>query len=105
MTSRPLDIPGSLADSVEVSDRTAPDLLTELDSRGFERAYVDGGAVIQSFLRAGLVDELIVTQVPVLIGDGIALFGELSADIWLDHVDTVVFENGCVQTRYTVGRG
>lgn len=41
-----------------------------------------------AFLRAGLIQRLIITRVPVLIGDGISLFGTLPRDIKLEHVDT-----------------
>lgn len=102
LTSRDLDVPVQLAGKVEVSDLEPVALLEQLGRRGFEHAYIDGAAVIQSFLRAGLIDELIITKVPVLIGDGISLFGEIDADLMLDHAGTTVFENGCVQTRYLV---
>ena len=85
---------------VETTAKTPRELLDELSARGFRHVYVDGGRTIQGFLRAGLIDEITVTTIPVLIGDGIPLFGGLDGDVRLDHVDTVVFENGCVQSRY-----
>lgn len=103
MTSRPLEIPPALTETVEATAADPVELLEMLADRGHEHAYIDGGLTVQSFLRAGLVDELIVTDVPVLIGSGRALFGELDSDIVLDHVETIVFENGCVQTRYELG--
>ena len=102
LTHRHLDVPSALVDVVEPTGLTPAALLRELDSRGFEHVYVDGGRTVQGFLRAGLIDELIITRVPVLIGQGISLFGDLSTDVMLHHVDTVVFENGCVQTRQRV---
>jgi dihydrofolate reductase len=102
LTGRDLDVPVQLREKVQVSDLEPAALMEELARRGFEHAYIDGGAVIQSFLRAGLIDELIITSVPVLIGNGISLFGWLDADLTLEHAGTTVFENGCVQTRYLV---
>ena len=101
-THRDLDIPAALGDTVEPTGLAPGDLLNELESRGFEHAYVDGGLTVQGFLGAGLINELIVTQVPVLIGRGLPLFGELPADVELHHVGTIIFENGCIQTRYRV---
>jgi dihydrofolate reductase len=65
--------------------------------------YVDGGVTVQRFLRAGLIQRLIVTRVPVLIGQGIPLFGPLDADVRLRHVRTRDFPSGLVQTEYLIG--
>jgi len=93
-------VPAELADRVETTAEAPRAILDDLSSRGFRHVYVDGGRTIQSFLRAGLIDEIIVTTIPVLIGDGIPLFGELADDVVLIHEDTTVYENGCVQTHY-----
>ena len=68
----------------------------------FAHIYVDGGVTIQRFLRAGLIDRLIITRVPVLIGSGIPLFGATSRDIILKHVATRQYANGAVQSEYVV---
>lgn len=104
VTSRPVDVPQQLRDVVETSDLAPPELCAELSHRGLDHVYVDGGLTVQAWLRAGLVDDLIVTRVPVLIGAGISLFGDLAADIALRHVDTTVYENGCVQTHWRTDR-
>jgi dihydrofolate reductase len=36
--------------------------------------YIDGGKTVQSFLQADLIDELIVTQIPILLGGRVPLF-------------------------------
>lgn len=102
LTHRALDVPPDLVDVVESTGLAPRELLAELRSRGFQHAYVDGGQTVQGFLRAGLIDELIITQVPILIGQGIPLFGEIPDDVKLHHVDTTVFDNGCIQTHYRV---
>lgn len=71
---------------VEVSTLSPTELVAELSDAGRQAAYVDGGALITSFLADGLLDELIVTQVPVVLGDGIPLFGKLDQPVWLDLV-------------------
>jgi dihydrofolate reductase len=78
------------------------DVVAQLSSRGVGHIYVDGGVTIQSFLRAGLIQRLIVTRVPVLIGSGIPLFGSLPRDIALTHVATRQFASGLVQSEYIV---
>ncbi len=77
-------------------------ILAELSGRGFQHAYVDGGQTIQGFLRAGQIQRLVITRVPVLIGTGIPLFGETGHDIRLEHVATRSFKSGLVQSEYEV---
>ena len=79
------------------------EIVARLAARGVRHAYVDGGITVQRFLRAGLIDRLIVTRVPVLIGEGIPLFGALPKDIPLRHVATRQFASGLVQSEYRVG--
>lgn len=57
------------------------DIVSQLSARGIGHIYVDGGITIQRFLQAGLIQRLIITRVPVLIGAGIPLFGPLPRDI------------------------
>jgi dihydrofolate reductase len=78
------------------------EIVSRLSASGAHHLYVDGGITIQRFLRAGLVQRLIITRVPVLIGDGIPLFGPLAGDIRLHHVATRHFPSGLVQSEYRV---
>jgi dihydrofolate reductase len=64
--------------------------------------YVDGGATIRRFLEAGRIGRMIITKVPVLIGSGLPLFGALTRDIKLQHIQTRAFPNGLVQSEYQV---
>ena len=90
---------GARVEHVGVSPK---DVASELSARGVGHVYVDGGITIQGFLRAGLVQRLIITRVPVLIGTGIALFGANSHDIMLRHVATRSYVSGLVQSEYEV---
>ena len=78
------------------------EIVSGLEARGIQHVYVDGGITIQRFLRAGLIQRLIITRVPVLIGDGIPLFGSLSHDEKLRHVATRHYPSGLVQSEYEV---
>jgi len=88
--------------SVEQLSGEPADIVSQLAARGVEHAYVDGGITIQRFLRAGLIERLIITRVPVLIGAGIPLFGALERDVVLRHVATRHYASGLVQSEYTV---
>lgn len=99
------DVPRDLAEKVQITALDPPELMHQLGNEGWSRAYVDGGRVIQSFLRHGLISELVVTSVPVLIGEGIRLFGDLDRDVDLELLGSTPFESGLVQTRYRVIEG
>ena len=78
------------------------EIASQLAARGIRHIYVDGGITIQRFLQAGLIQRLIITRVPVLIGDGIPLFGTVPRDIVLTHVGTRQYASGLVQSEYEV---
>jgi dihydrofolate reductase len=79
------------------------EIVTQLKARSFKHAYIDGGITIQRFLSSGLIDRMIVTRVPILIGTGIPLFGPISHDITLRHLATRSFKGGLVQSEYELG--
>jgi dihydrofolate reductase len=96
------DVSSHLIGKVEFLSMEPRELIAKLAAEGTKHIYVDGGVTIQRFLRAKLVTGLILTQVPVLLGSGIPLFGELDHDVRLKHRRSQVFANGFVQSRYTV---
>jgi dihydrofolate reductase len=104
LTNRPLEIPEDLKGVIEARDVAPPALVEELDRLGHRHLYVDGGATIQSFLDAGLLDRITITTLPILIGEGIPLFGPLADDVELSLVSTVAFTSGLVQSTYDVVR-
>lgn len=96
------DIPEALASDVEVHPGPVSELVAFLEASNSSHIYVDGGKVIQSFLADGLIGELTITRIPVIIGSGIPLFGETNRDIRLQHVKTISYESGFVQSTYQV---
>jgi dihydrofolate reductase len=86
----------------EVMNGTPQQVIERLTKRGISHIYVDGGITVQRFLNAGLIQRLIITRVPVLIGEGIPLFGSLPHDILLQHVATRSYKSGLVQSEYRI---
>jgi dihydrofolate reductase len=78
------------------------EIVSKLAASGSHHLYVDGGITIQNFLRAGLIQRLIITRVPVLIGEGIPLFGTLPRDVRMRHVATQHYPSGLVKSEYQV---
>ena len=78
------------------------EIVNRLAAGGARHAYVDGGITVQQFLRAGLIQSLTITRVPVLVGQGIPLFGSLSHDVKLRHVATQPYATGLVKSEYEV---
>lgn len=103
LSSRPLDFSSVKVGVVEQMSGEPSEIVTQLKSRGFTHAYIDGGITIQRFLAAGLIDRLVITRVPVLIGAGIPLFGPVPRDISLRHVATRCYNGGLVQSEYEAG--
>ena len=95
-------IPDDLKDKIEVSTKTPVDLMDELGERGVSRVYVDGGAVIRSFLRAGLISDMKLSIVPILIGDGLRIFEDFGQDIDLKLQETSAHPSGLVDLVYSV---
>ena len=67
--------------------------------------FIDGGAfVAQAFLKENLLDEIIISIIPVLLGYGISLFGNEIQSLNLQLLETKSFEKGLVQLHYRVGQ-
>jgi dihydrofolate reductase len=102
LSSHPLNLSAAAGGVVEQMAGPPAEIVSQLAARGAHHLYIDGGITIQGFLRAGLIQRLIITRVPVLIGEGIPLFGSLPRDIRLRHVATQHYSSGLVQSEYEV---
>jgi dihydrofolate reductase len=87
---------------VEQMSGEPTEIMAKLERSGTKSVYIDGGVTIQRFLRAGLIGKMIITRVPVLIGQGIPLFGPLERDIALRHMETKSYPSGFVKSEYEV---
>jgi dihydrofolate reductase len=89
---------------VEQMSGDAAEITSKLAARCCRHVYVDGGVTVQNFLRAGAIQRIIINRYPVLIGEGIPLFGSLPHDVQLRHVATQTSRNGLVKSEYEVIR-
>jgi dihydrofolate reductase len=101
LSHRLLDFSG-ITGRVEQMCGDPTQIAQDLAATGAKRVYVDGGIAVQQFLRAGKIHHITITRVPVLIGDGIPLFGSLPQDIKLRHVATRQYKSGLVTSEYEV---
>jgi len=102
LSNRPLDFSTVAGAAVEQMAGPPAEIARRLAESGARHIYVDGGLTIQRFLAAGLIERLVITRVPVLIGEGIPLFGPLFEDIRLRHVETRAYQSGLVKSEYQV---
>ena len=102
LSSCPVDLSVVKGGVVEQMGGSPAEIVSQLAASGANHLYVDGGITIQRFLREGLIQRLIITRVPVLIGEGIPLFGSLPHDVRLQHVATRHYPSGLVQSEYQV---
>lgn len=102
LSTRKLSVPDHLASKVQAVSASPQQLVERLGSEGKRHLYIDGGITIQRFLQARLIDELTLTQIPILLGGGIPLFGSIGVEVPLRLLETKAYDNGFVQFRYAV---
>lgn len=95
-----MPVPEALQGKVRFAALSPREAMTELAQQGARRAYIDGGQLVQSFLREGLIADMVITTVPVLIGAGRPLFGALPEDRSLTLTASRSFPSGLVQSSY-----
>ena len=94
-------IPDELKDKVEIINGEIKDVLKKIHGSGHKNIYVDGGKTIQSLLSLDLIDELIISTIPILLGKGCRLFGELSKPLKFKLEDSKVLINYIVQSKFS----
>jgi len=102
LSSQPVDLSSVGEGVVEQMAGSPAEIIGRLAATGAKHLYIDGGITIQGFLRAGLIDRLFITRVPVLIGEGIPLFSAIPHDIRLRHIATQAYPSGLVKSEYEV---
>ena len=104
LTKSLVKVPERLEGKVTFDKASPTRLIERLTAEGIGHIYLDGGELIQSFLREDLIDDLNITRVPVLIGEGRPLFGTLEDDINLQIIQTRAWPNGLVQSQFEIIR-
>ena len=94
--------PENLRDKVEMYSGDIQALISRLENDGFQHAYIDGGATITSFINLKLIDRMTITKAPVLLGEGIALFGAMHQEVKLENAQATAFPNEFIQLTYDV---
>jgi dihydrofolate reductase len=89
-----------LKGKVEILKGTPAEVLEQIHKKGYLRLYIDGGFTIQRFLEEDLIDELIITTIPILLGGGAPLFGELPEALAFEHVQSTLYLEALVQDHY-----
>jgi dihydrofolate reductase len=102
LSSHAIDLSVVSGGVVEQMAGEPAEIVAQLAARGIHNLYIDGGVTIQRFLRAGMIQRLVITRVPVLIGEGVPLFGSLAHDVRLRHAATRHYPSGLVQSEYEV---
>ena len=97
-------VPEEYAGHVQIANGTPAEIVELARGRGFENLYIDGGQTAQRFLREDLIDELIITEIPLLLGGGDRLFGELDQRLEFELVETEVLVKQLLRKRYRRNR-
>jgi dihydrofolate reductase len=94
------ELPPKVSDKAEIITGELNEILSTLRKKGINNVYVDGGKTIQGFLTEDLIDEIIITRIPVILGSGIPLFGKNNSELRFEHLETEVLNNMLVRSRY-----
>lgn len=98
------EIPEEYKDKAELISGSLQEVISTLNQRSFNHLYIDGGKTVQSFLQEDLIDELIVSTIPMLLGGGTPLFGDLPAHLSFELVSSKIYLDTIVQTHYRRSR-
>ena len=94
------EIPEKLKEKATLLNGSVNEILNNIHEKGFYKLYIDGGKTVQNFLKEDLIDELRISTIPILLGDGISLFDVLPKSLKINHLKTEVFLNQIVQSHY-----
>jgi dihydrofolate reductase len=96
------EIPKDYQPYARLLNGSPKEILEELHSKGFFKLYIDGGRTVHDFLKAGLMDELRISYIPIILGEGIPMFQPLPKSIRLELLKSEVYLGQLVQNHYRV---
>ena len=79
-------------------------VLEQIHNQGYNSLYIDGGNTIQHFLAEDLIDEMIITSFPILLGGGPSLFSALPKELEFNLASSKVYFNQLVQNHFIRNR-
>lgn len=94
------NIPDKFSNKVELLKGDLVSILEKIHKQGYYNLYIDGGNTIHRFLNEDLIDEMIITTIPIVLGNGISLFGKLPRRLNFACVQTEIFLNAIVQNKF-----
>ena len=94
------EIPGEYNGKAHLVSGPLKDIIDHIHQQGCYKLYIDGGVTIQSFLKEDLIDEMIITTLPILLGGGFPLFSDLKQPLRFDLLQSRIFVNALVQSHY-----
>jgi len=93
-------IPDELSGKVELLKGDLNSVLNTIYNKGYSNLYIDGGKLIQSFLKEDLIDEMTITKIPILLGEGVSLFSSLEHPLNFECINTKIYLNSIVQNQF-----
>ena len=94
------EIPESHKDKAFLVKGTLTEILEQIHEKGYERLYIDGGTTIRNFLKEDLIDEMVLTTIPILLGGGSSLFAELPNELKFELIGTKTYLKQIVQNHF-----
>lgn len=101
LSSSLTEVDSSLVGRVELLNGSVKELLKIIHSKGHHRLYIDGGTTIHNFLKEDLIDELILTTFPILLGGGSPLFSDLPKSLAFEHIESNLYLGEIIQNSYS----
>ncbi|OAN13108.1 diacylglycerol kinase [Photobacterium jeanii] len=97
-------VPAGYEDKIFLVSGELEEVVKTINEKGYNSLYIDGGITVQNFLKQDMIDELIITTIPVLLGGGIPLFGELASPLKFKHQESeqllgCIVKNTFIRTR------
>jgi len=100
LSSTLTSVPQAFAEQVQIADRSPAEMVELANELGYRNLYIDGGVTVQRFLDADLIDEMIITEIPVVLGDGARLFGDLEKMLGFELVASEVLAQQLLRKHY-----
>lgn len=94
------EIPNEYVGKAKLVKGELTDIIKEINSKGHQRLYIDGGSTIKNFLKEDLIDEMIITTIPVMLGGGTPLFTEPQSSMGFIRVETKMYLDTVAQNRF-----